>query len=268
MHPIISSSELKKIKEAISQKLPEIETSLNLGLTTTKIKLGNNGFYHGKTLVEIPPLRDDDNSCYVLLKNKLEKVQFFSPETNILYKLIPTSFRPILQCSGTSMHKKEFVERVEADKLTGKVLDTGTGLGYTAIAAAKTAEEVITIEKDKNVILMAKYNPYSQELFSGKNIKRLMGNIVQKITAFSDGEFDFVIFDAGTPKSSDDFFSLKNYQQTERVLKRNGRLYHYLPKHHLQRGRDFGGEAIERMRRAGFKLIERKVEESYVVMGK
>ncbi len=268
MHPIISSSELKKITEAISNKLLEIEASLDLGITTTKIKLEQNGFYLGKKLIEIPHLRDDDNSCYVLLKNKLEKVQFFSRETNILYKLIPTSFRPILQCSGTSMHKKEFVERVEAAQLTGKVLDAGTGLGYTAIAAAKTAEEVITIEKDKNVIMMAKYNPYSQGLFSRKNIQRLSGNIVQKITAFADGEFDFVIFDAGTPKSSDDFFSLKNYQQAERVLKRNGKLYHYLPKHHLQRGRDFGGEAIERMRRAGFRLIERKVEESYVVMGK
>jgi predicted methyltransferase len=268
MQVILSSKELRRMQEAIAAGGKEIESSLDLGLTTAKIKLGNNGFYHGKTLIDIPKIRDDDQSCYVLLKNKLEKVQFFSPETNILYKLIPTSFRPILQCSGTSMHKKEFVERVEADKLTGKVLDAGTGLGYTAISAAKTAEEVLTIEKDKNVLQVAKFNPYSQELFSGKNIKRLIGNIVQKIIAFSDEEFDFVIFDAGTPKSSDDFFSLKNYQQAFRVLKRNGKLYHYLPKHHIHKGRDFGGEAIERMRRAGFKLIERKVEESYVVMGK
>ncbi|MBI4981397.1 methyltransferase domain-containing protein [Candidatus Woesearchaeota archaeon] len=268
MHLIISSKELCRMQEAIAAGEKEIEASLDLGLTTTKIKLGNNGLYPGKKLVEIPKIRDGDNSSYILLKNQLEKVQFFSPETNILYKLIPTSYRPILQCSGTSMHKKEFVERVEADKLTGKVLDAGTGLGYTAIAASKTATEVLTIEKDKNVIQVAKFNPYSQELFLGENIKRLTGNIVQKITAFSDEEFDFIIFDAGTPKSSDDFFSLKNYQQAYRVLKRSGRLYHYLPKHHVQRGRDFGGEAIERMRRAGFRLIERKVEESYVVMGK
>ncbi len=268
MQAILSSKELRRMQEVINAGEKEIEASLDLGLTKINVKLYSQGFTIGKKKIEFPRLRERDNDAYLLVKNKLEKVQFFSPETNMLYKLIPTSFRPILQCSGTSMHKKEFVERVEADKLTGKVLDAGTGLGYTTIAAAKTAEEVITIEKDKNVILMAKYNPYSQELFSGKNIKRLMGNIVQKITAFPDGEFDFVIFDAGTPKSSDDFFSLKNYQQAERVLKRNGKLYHYLPKHHLQRGRDFGGEAIERMRRAGFKLIERKVEESYVVVGK
>lgn len=268
MQIIVSTKELQRMQEATIAGEKEIDVSLNLGLNTTKTKLGNNGFYHGKKLIEIPRLRDDDQSCYVLLKNKLEKVQFFSPETNILYKLIPTGFRPILQCSGTSMHKKEFVERIEADKLIGKVLDAGTGLGYTAIAAAKTAEKVITVEMDENVTKMAKLNPYSQELFSKKNIQHLKGNIVQKITAFSDGEFDFIILDAGTPKSSDDFFSLKNYRQAYRVLKRNGKLYHYLPKHHLQRGRDFGGEVIERMRRAGFKLIERKVEESYVVMGK
>ncbi len=268
MQIILSSKELRRMQEAIAMGEKEIEASLDLGLTKTSVKVYPQGFLFGKKKIEFPRMREGDNDAYLLTKNKLEKIQFFSTETNLLYKLIPTSYRPILQCSGTSMHKKEFVERIEADKLTGKVLDAGTGLGYTAIAAAKTAEEVLTLEKDKNVIQVAKLNPYSQELFSGNNIKRLTGNIVQKITAFSDEEFDFVIFDAGTPKSSDDFFSLKNYQQAYRVLKRNGKLYHYLPKHHVQRGRDFGGEAIERMRRAGFKLIERKVEESYVVMGK
>lgn len=268
MQILLSSKELRRMQEAAQVGEKEIETSLDLGLTQTKVKLISSGLLIGKKKIEFPHLREGDNSAYLLVKSKLEKAQFFSSETNMLYKLIPTSYRPILQCSGTSMHKKEFVDRIEAAQLTGKVLDAGTGLGYTAIAAAKTAEEVITIEKDKNVIMMAKYNPYSQELFSQKNIKRLKGNIVQKITAFPDEEFDFIIFDAGTPKSSDDFFSLKNYQQAYRVLKRSGRLYHYLPKHHLQRGRDFGGEVIERMRRAGFKLVERKVEESYVVMGK
>jgi predicted methyltransferase len=268
MQIILSSKELHRMQDAIAAGEKELEASLDLGLTKTNVKLYSKGFLFGKKKLEFPRLREGDNDAYLLTKSNLGKVQFFSPETNLLYKLIPTSFRPILQCSGTSMHKKEFVERVEADKLTGKVLDAGTGLGYTAISAAKTAEEVVTIEKDKNVLEVAKLNPYSQELFINTKIKRSIGNIVQKITTFSDEEFDFVIFDAGTPKSSDDFFSLKNYQQAYRVLKRNGKLYHYLPKHHIHKGRDFGGEAIERMRRAGFKLIERKVEESYVVMGK
>ncbi|MFA6460664.1 MAG: methyltransferase [Candidatus Woesearchaeota archaeon] len=268
MLPILSSKDLQRISQAIKCKSSEIEVSLDLGITQTSIKLSAKGFLFNKQDILLPKIRDNDHSCYVLIKSQLEKVQFFSPETNSLYKLVPTSYRPILQVSGTSMHKKEFVERVEQDKLQGKVLDSGTGLGYTAIIAAKTAEEIITIEIDKNVTEIAKYNPYSQELFENKKIKRVRGNIVQKITKFKEGEFDFLIFDAGTPRSSDDFFSLKNYQQAHRVLKERGKLYHYLPKHQITKGRDFGGEAIARMEKAGFKVIDRKTEDSYVVVGK
>jgi len=268
MLPLFSSSELRKIELALKQGQVEIESTLDLNLSKTILKLGKKGFYFNKKLILLPIIRKDDNSCYVLLKDKLEKVQFFAQDTNSLYKLVPTSYRPILQISGTSMHKKQFVERIEHDKLIGKILDSGTGLGYTTIIAAKTAEEIITIEIDKNVMEIAKYNPYSQELFSDKKIKRISGNIVQKITKFKDREFDFIIFDAGTPRSSDDFFSLKNYQQAYRVLKEKGKLYHYLPKHQITKGRDFGGEAIARMEKAGFKVIDRKIEDSYVVVSR
>lgn len=268
MFPIISSRDLHKIHQAIYEKCLEVEISLDLGQTKQTVQLDKKGFILNKKIISIPKIRDNENSCYVVIKDRLEKVQFFAQDTNSLYKLVPTSYRPILQISGTSMHKKEFVERVEKDKLTGKILDSGTGLGYTAIITAKTAEEVITIEIDKNVTEVAKYNPYSQELFKNKNIKRINGNIVQKITKFDNEEFNFIIFDAGTPRSSDDFFSLKNYQQAFRVLKRRGKLYHYLPKHQISKGRDFGGEAIARMEKAGFKVLDRKVEDSYVVMEK
>lgn len=201
-----------------------------------------------------------------MLPTSNPKVQFFA--NGLLYKLVPTSHRPILKISGTSMHKKEFVERVEKDKLKGKILDSGTGLGYTAIAASKTAKEVITIEKDRNVIKIAKLNPYSKDLFKKKNIKLIIGDVVEEIKRFKDNEFDFIIFDAGTPKSSGEFFSLINYREAFRVLKRGGKLYHYLPKHHIKRGRDFGAEVLKRIRMAGFSRIERNIEDSYAVAEK
>jgi len=268
MLPIISSRELQRILQALHSKEKDIEVSLDLGKTKTVVDLDKKGFLFNKKIISIPKIREEENSCYVLIKDNLEKVQFFAQDTNSLYKLVPTSYRPILQISGTSMHKKEFLERIEQDKLTGKVLDSGTGLGYSSIIAIQTAEEVITVEIDKNVTEVAKYNPYSEELFKNKKITRINGNIVQKITKFGDEEFNVIIFDAGTPRSSDDFFSLKNYQQAYRVLKRKGKLYHYLPKHQITKGRDFGGEAITRMQKAGFKVVDRKVEDSYVVMEK
>ncbi|HIH11726.1 TPA: methyltransferase domain-containing protein [Candidatus Woesearchaeota archaeon] len=268
MNPIFSSAELRRITEAIKESKTEIETTFDLGRTTTTLNLNKKGVIIKKKTILVPSLELNDKCCYVLLKNKLEKVQFFSPQTNLFYKLIPTSFRPIMQCSGTSMHKKEFVERIDHDKINGVVLDAGTGLGYTAIAAAAKAQQVITVECDDNVTRLAEFNPYSAELFSLPNIERKQGNIVELIKEFPDRSFDIIIFDAGTPKSSDAFFSLGNYQQAHRVLKRNGYLYHYLPKHHLKRGRDFGRETIDRMIKAGFRLVERKMKESYVVMVK
>lgn len=266
MKPLISSAELRKIQEAITKHLSEIETTLNLGISKTKVKLSKNGFYYKNKLISLPKLRDDDHSCYVLIRDKLEKVQWFSNETKQMYKLVPTSNRPILQISGTSMHKFPFVERIKADKLTGKILDAGTGLGYTAIVAAETAEQIITVEFDQNVIEMQKLNPYSQELFKRKNIKRLKGDIVRIIKKFSDQEFDFIIFDAGTPRSSGEFFSQNNYQEAYRVLKSGGKMYHYLPKHLITHGRDFAGEVILRLRKLGFELVERNEEGSYAMM--
>lgn len=265
MNPIFSSNELRKIAEAIKKGKDSIEVSADLGLTKTNLRLDKNGFYFDNVLIGLPEIRSDDKNCYILAGSQLQKVQFFSPETNTLYKLVPTKFRPILQFSGTSMHKKKFIERVEKDRLKGKVLDAGTGLGYTAIAESKTAEEVITVEIDANVIEIAKLNPYSQDLFSKDNIKRITGDITEEIKKFGNDEFNFIVFDAGTPKSSGDFFSLNNYKEAFRVLKKNGKLYHYLPKPQVKQGRDFGAEVIQRMKSAGFYIAERQDEDSYSV---
>jgi predicted methyltransferase len=245
----------------------ELEVSLDLGLSKTRIKLTKEGFCIDGDEFPAQKIRDDDKSCYAIIDHVFQKLQFVS-EDGKMYKLIPTSFRPILQISGTPMHKMQFIDRVEKDKLTGKIIDSGTGLGYTSIAAAKTADSIITVEMDPNVTEVAKLNPYSQELFTNSKIKRLEGDITEKIKKFKNSEFDNIIFDGGTPRSSGHFFSLENYKQAYRVLKTGGKLYHYLPQHQIQRGRDFGGEVIARMMTAGFKSIERVEKDSYAVATK
>jgi predicted methyltransferase len=248
--------------------LHEVEVSLDLGLTKTRLRLSGEGFYLDGRLIHVGRLHRKDDSCYVVVDGVLRKVQFFSEESKTLYKLVPTSYRPILQFSGTSMHKMPFVERVRGDRLCGRVLDAGTGLGYTAIAAAESADEVITVEADKTVVEIAKLNPYSRDLFGKGNITLVVGDVVDEIKKFGDSCFDCIIFDAGTPKSSGEFFSLGNYGQAYRVLKRGGRLYHYLPRHHVKHERDFGAEVLKRIREAGFTKTERNVSGSYVVSRK
>ncbi|MBW3012373.1 methyltransferase domain-containing protein [Candidatus Woesearchaeota archaeon] len=266
MYPILSSNDLRQLEKAISKGEKEAETSLDLGLTKTKVSLCESGFFVDNSLVEIPKIRKTDKSCYVVADGRLQKVQFFV--NNSLYKLIPTTYRPILQVSGTSMHKQAFIERIEKDRLKGKILDAGTGLGYTAITASKTAEKIITVEIDETVIEIAKLNPYSKELFSNSNIQMINGDVVDEIKKFNDNEFDFIIFDGGTPRASGDFFSFENHKQAFRALKKKGKLYHYLPKPQVKQGRDFGSEVAKRMEKAGFKLIEYNKEGSYAVLTK
>ena len=54
--------------------------------------------------------------------------------------------------------------------IVGCVLDTATGLGYTAIEAAKTAEQVVTIELDPVALEIARLNPWSQTMFDNPEI--------------------------------------------------------------------------------------------------
>jgi len=268
MYPILSSQELRNIDRAIKVNLKEIETSIDLGITKTILKISKDGFFIGHDLIKQIKIRDDDQSCYIVLDKALVKVQFMSEDTGFIYKLIPTSFRPILQTSGTSMHKRAFVDRVTADKLTGKVLDAGTGLGYTAIEAAKTADTVTTIEIDPGIIDIAKLNPYSQDLFNKKNIMLVMGDLAGMFGDFKDGEFDFLILDVGNQKIFADFFSGENYRSAFRILKTGGKMYHYIPRLQVTHGRDFAAEVMKRIKAAGFSSIERNEKDSYVVATK
>ena len=268
MQHILSSEAIRKIHRAIKERKKEIIVSLDLGKTRAKILLTEESPVINKQSIMLPKVRDKDKSCYLIKREIVEKMQYSSPETGEFYKLIPTSGRPLLQISGTSMHKQPFVERIAREKLKGNVLDAGTGLGYTAMEAAKTAKQVTTIERDPTVIELQKLNPWSQELFTRKNITCLEGDAPQLIKNVDKESFDNIIYDAGTPRSSGTFFSTENYAETFRILKRKGKIYHYIPRPQVKQGRDFAQEVIRRLEGLGFELLERNERECYVIMQK
>jgi len=69
--------------------------------------------------------------------------------------------------------------------ISGRVLDTATGLGYTAILASRAAESVTTIELDPGAQEMARLNPWSQELFNNPKITQLMGDACEVVPTFA-----------------------------------------------------------------------------------
>ncbi|HIH24360.1 TPA: methyltransferase domain-containing protein [Candidatus Woesearchaeota archaeon] len=246
-----------------------VETSPDCGLTTKKIMVdGENITLPDGTIVVLPNVKEDEKTIFALFEGNFVRIRFTGEETGQVYELVETAGRPMLKVSATPFHKWDFIKRIEADaaagKMNGDVLDAGTGLGYTAIAASKSAARVITVENDPHVLRVQELNPWSDGLHK-ENIEQVNGDVCEYAKTCDVATFDAIILDGGTPRSSGNFFSQTNYDEMRRILKKGGTLYHYLPDHGMTRGRDFPAEVIARLRKAGFSKVERYAKENYVV---
>ncbi|WP_087035279.1 class I SAM-dependent methyltransferase [Thermococcus litoralis] len=213
----------------------------------------------------------DENTVYFLSKGQLYKAAIAADG---FYKLVPT-IPPTIEINGIRMHRtkdtnplKDTRSKVEAvNPREGEfVLDTCMGLGYTAIESAKRGAYVITIEKDPNVIELARLNPWSREVFTSQNIQLIQGDAFEVIKRFNDKSFDVIIHDPPRFSLAGHLYSEEFYAELFRVLKPKGRLFHYVGnpgkkyrKKDLQRG------VMERLRKVGFKGVKR-VEEALGVV--
>lgn len=171
-------------------------------------------------------------------QEKIKKIQFFGEDTQRFYQLFPTKTIPTLKISGVPMHRHTKIDpledtqtKINAAKPSGLVLDTCTGLGYTAIYAAKLhrVDKVITIERDENVAEIAKMNEASAELFDNPKIEMRIADSSEEIKKFASRYFDTIIHDPPTFIMSPDLYTEKFYAEAYRILKRGGRLWHYCP---------------------------------------
>lgn len=236
---IISHLQSMQLLAALKAGLKEVEISLDLNKTLSKVKIQNNDFVFpdNQKLNESQlkkPIKDD-NVCFLIRDNSLVKIQLFSDKTNKFYKLVPTKDAPTIEISGIRMHVTKKMSPMEDTKkkiesispIKGMVLDTCMGLGYTAILASRDADFVFTCEKDENVIEIAKFNPWSKELFSNKKINILKTSVFEKIKVFKSQMFDAVIHDPPRLGMASELYSSEFYAQLHRVLKKGGKVYHY-----------------------------------------
>ncbi|MHA1989968.1 MAG: hypothetical protein ACW981_00395 [Candidatus Hodarchaeales archaeon] len=271
--PILSYKSLIEIQNHLKLKKDSvIDISLDLNISSQTIKLvpEKNQFIlpNGNIITFPSKFNHKDKVCYAIENLEIFPLKLFDEKTNFFYKLVPTSNRPILRVSATPFHKKPFLDYISQLQLTGKILDGGTGLGYSAIIAGQTANKVETIEWDKNILLIASYNPYSADLFNNEKIELIERDVTEYSEEQNDCAYENIIQDGGMPKSSGTFFSLDHAKQLYRILKPRGNLIFYLPMHGKSKGRDFGGEQIQRLKKAGFHLIDRKIDESYAILKK
>ncbi len=276
----LSHYQAKIILNFFERKFSEAEVSLDLGISNARIKFsdGKVFFPDGQSISieDVKEITKNENVCFVVEENIVKKIHFFSEKTNQFYKLLPTGFStaPTVEISGIRMHAVKDIEpmadakeKIDSIKpFSGNILDTCSGLGYTAILSSEYGE-VFTHEADENIIRMEKYNPWSRKLFTIKNIHRVHASILDKIGSFKDGFFDAIIHDPPSFKIAGELYTRDFYKELFRVLKKEGRMYHYIGSPG-KRNRNVNIEKgiLKRLEECGFSFLERAAKG--IVVGK
>jgi len=267
MNYVLSHFQAKVLLDAYKSELASSVVSLDLGLSEIEVFLSESGggLPDGTTLSweDVTAVSENENACYVLENGRLEKIQFFSETFNRVYTLYPTEKAPTMLISGIPMHRIKGVnpdqdtqQKVKSiGPLTGYVLDTATGLGYTAIAAAETAEKVTTIELDPTVLELCKRNPWSQKLFNNPQIDQRIGDAWDVIETLPDESYSRILHDPPVFSLAGHLYSGEFYEELYRILKRNGRLFHYIGDPTSKSGRNTTRGVIRRLQEAGFKKV-------------
>jgi predicted methyltransferase len=264
---ILSHIQAAKLLTARRKHDLRLLSSPDLGITQAEATLSADGVrFDGGELVEWPAVErvaKDENGCFTITHNECRKLVAYSEVHKRAYSLFPTASAPALMLSGVTMHRIKGIGPVEDTErkistiapVTGMVLDTATGLGYTAIAAARTAERVTTIELDPEVIELARMNPWSRELFDNARINQLVGDCVVLIRSLPDQSFHRILHDPPMITLAGDLYATDFYRQLYRVLRPGGRLFHYIGDPESPGGRTTTQGVMRRLPTVGFKRV-------------
>ena len=268
MFIVLSHFQIAPLLETHRARKTKVEASTDLGLTKTRVTPDADGiqFEEGERLAwhDAEKIARDENSCFVLRANEIFKIKTFSELTNRAYSLYPTAGAPTMLVAGFPMHRIKDITPERAAlamvkalaPISGNVLDTATGLGYTAIEMAKTAHHVITIELDPAAQEIAEQNPWSRDLFNNPKIEQRIGDSYEIVPTFDANSFDAILHDPPTMSLAGDLYSQEFYLELFRVLRRGGKLFHYIGDPESKFGANMTRGVIQRLKGAGFKIVK------------
>jgi len=239
-----------------------VKVSLDLGRSFTYVNVSNGILSIDSFTYDLNILNEEFryDRIYIFREGKYGVLAFFRDDK--YYKLYPVAMygAPTIEISGIKMHRVVDVtpweDASQKIDLVGvkeghKVLDICTGLGYTAIHSLNRGAEVLTIEKDRNVLDLAKYNPWSREL---SNIPIVLGDAYELIGDMPRNFFDIVIHDPPRMARAGELYSLEFYEKIYHTLRSGGRLYHYVGSPGHKRGKDIIKGVARRLKDAGFRV--------------
>ncbi len=269
---VLSHVQIRPALAAHRHGRSSVALSLDLGLSAIEVALDDEGLVLPDglrlTWARAEEIAASESSCFVVeAGGELRKIQAFSPLTNRHYSLYPTAGAPTMLVSGLPMHRikgtdprRDTLSKIRAAGLSQgragwRVLDTCTGLGYTAIEAAKTAGDVVTIELDPAAQEIARQNPWSRALFDNPRILQIIGDSFEQIAQFEDETFARIMHDPPTFALAGDLYSVAFYRQMWRVLKPGGRVFHYIGDLDSKSGGRVARGVVERLQGAGFARV-------------
>ncbi|MFL5703867.1 MAG: class I SAM-dependent methyltransferase [Ktedonobacteraceae bacterium] len=278
VHPVVLSYvQIEPILAARQRGLTSVEVSPDLGISRVNAVITAAGvrFPSGEQLdwQQVEKIKQAHNNCFIVEDGTIKTIQVFSEYTNRVCSLLPTLHAPSMLIAGFTMHRivdtdpmQDTLQKIATiAPMTGRVLDTATGLGYTAIEAAKTAEQVITIELDPGAQQVARLNPWSRDLFDNPKIRQVMGDAFEVVQTFEDESFARILHDPPVLSLAGELYGGVFYQQLFRVLKRGGRLFHYIGDLNSKSSGTVARGVIRRLQEAGFTRIVRRPEAFGVV---
>jgi len=268
--PIFSCYHAGPLLQAREEGHDRAVTSLDLGLTTCEVGLTAQGVaLPGGAILPwecLEIVARNELACFEVQDAQVVPIQRFSEELNRFYSLMPTGRAPTLLVSGIPMHRiqgtdphRDTLAKVGTiAPLVGRVLDTCTGLGYTAIQAARTAEQVVTIELDPLVVEVARLSPWSAALFGDSRILQLVGDAYDLVETLEDAHFSRIVHDPPMFSLAGDLYSGAFYRELWRVLRNGGRLFHYIGDLDSRSGHGVARGVVRRLQEAGFSQVVRK----------
>jgi hypothetical protein len=133
------------------------------------------------------------------------------------------------------------------------VLDTCGGFGYTALWARRTgASEVISIERNPDIIALRRYNPWSREYLEDDSVEKIAGDAATEINEFDRGYFDAILHDPPRFTLAEELYSGEFIARMIEVLRSGGILCFYTGEpYRASKGTTFIDNLTKRIRKLG-----------------
>jgi len=168
---------------------------------------------------------------------------------------------PTIEISGIHMHRT-IVDPLFVDakqkvlalkpKPKSEVLEICTGLGYSTYWLIRRKCHVISIEKSREVLELASWNPWSRHL---KHVEILLGDATKVLQYLPDKRFSYVFHDPPRISIAPELYSSEFYSEIHRVMRPKGILFHYVGEPGKKRGKRYLRGVLRRLESAGFRIL-------------